>query len=224
MSTSCPPATRHLIDRCCGGDSAAWEELVERYHKRIAGLAYRAAGRLAAAGGERGEVARDLLQEVYLRLVANDFRALRAWRGETEESFASYLASIVHAVACDEIRRRTSQKRATNLVSLDAMLEGDERGPLADRLAGPASQSPEHSFLEGRAADEVSVLLATAEPGPNGTRNALIFQLFHFEGLSAREIAEIPHLHLTVSSVESILRRTRNRLRQLLQSRSGLTG
>ena len=71
-----------------------------------------------ACGAERAEIARDLIQETYLRLVANDFHALRVWRGDSEESFVSYLATVVHAVACDDFRRRKSLKRSADVVPL----------------------------------------------------------------------------------------------------------
>jgi RNA polymerase sigma factor (sigma-70 family) len=212
-----------MVDRCCGGDAAAWDEFVDRYHERVARLAYRAAGSLAASDGDRWEIARDLIQDVYVKLVAREFQALRAWRGESEESLVSYLASVVHGLACDELRRRRSRKRAVSLVSLDAP-PVDDAPSLAETLSGPDAGSPERQLIEGRSAERVARLLADASAGPHGPRNAIIFQLYHFEGMSAREIAEMPCFGLTVPNVESILRRTRERVRGLLQSDPGLTG
>jgi RNA polymerase sigma factor (sigma-70 family) len=214
---------RSLVDRCCGGDAMAWEEFVDRYHERVTRLAYRAAGSLASSDADRREAARDLIQEVYLKLVARDFHALRAWRGESEESLVSYVASVVHGLACDELRRRRSRKRAVSLVPLDAP-PGDDSLPLAERLSGPESGSPERQLIEWRSAERVGRLLAESCSGPNGPRNAIIFQLYHFEGMSAREIAELPCFRMTVPNVETILRRTRERVRELLGSGVDLTG
>ena len=49
-----------LVRRCVGGDAAAWEEIVQRYHRRIYNVCYRFAG--------DAENAQDLTQEVLLVL------------------------------------------------------------------------------------------------------------------------------------------------------------
>ena len=63
-----------LVERCLGGDDAAWEELVRLHTRRIYGLCYRFTG--------RDSEAQDLTQDVFLRV----FRALGSFRS-TEGSF-----------------------------------------------------------------------------------------------------------------------------------------
>ncbi len=49
-----------LVRRCVSGDAAAWEEIVERYHRRIYNVCYRFAG--------DSENAQDLTQEVFIKM------------------------------------------------------------------------------------------------------------------------------------------------------------
>ncbi len=49
-----------LVRRCVSGDAAAWEEIVQRYHRRIYNVCYRFAG--------DSENAQDLTQEVFIKM------------------------------------------------------------------------------------------------------------------------------------------------------------
>ena len=49
-----------LVRRCISGDAAAWEEIVQRYHRRIYNVCYRFAG--------DSENAQDLTQEVFIKM------------------------------------------------------------------------------------------------------------------------------------------------------------
>src|SRR4051794_23624659 len=92
---------RTLVDRCLTGSDDAWDMLVSRYNCRVAIYALRASAILSSPDADRSEVCRELIQETYVRLLSADAKVLGAWRGETEASFLAYIASIVHAVACD---------------------------------------------------------------------------------------------------------------------------
>ena len=50
-----------LVRRCVAGDAAAWEEIVQRFNRRIYNICYRFAG-----GGEDAE---DLTQEVFIKII-----------------------------------------------------------------------------------------------------------------------------------------------------------
>ena len=56
-----------LVRRCVGGDAAAWEEIVQRHHRRIYNICYRFAG--------DSENAQDLTQEVFIKI----YRTLKSY-------------------------------------------------------------------------------------------------------------------------------------------------
>jgi RNA polymerase sigma factor (sigma-70 family) len=209
-------ALPELIARCCRGDDTAWEIFVDRFHRRIARYVAGACRFLAAHGEPRDERARDMVQDVYTRLVADDYRALRAWRGVNEASFVAYLATIVHTMACDELRRQRSKKRAAIVISIDQPMSTDSASTIADCVPSPPETSPDR--LLGDRIEEERLLAALAKvcTGANGARNSLIFQLHVIEGLSAREIAALPALDTTTANVESIIRRIKERLRAIM--------
>ena len=49
-----------LVRRCASGDTAAWEEIVQRFHRRIYNICYRFAG--------SPDDAQDLTQEVFIKV------------------------------------------------------------------------------------------------------------------------------------------------------------
>lgn len=213
-----PADLPNLIVRCVASDPEAWDEFVSRYHSRIVLYAARAS---RFERHEGAELCAELVQDVYLRLLAHDRRALRAWRGETEQSLSSYLATIVHAVACDALKRRRSRKRTARVVSLDAAGPCEEP-TLAEMLAAPQSASPDYAFGERLAPDALRALLARVERGPQAKRNSLIFMLHVLDGLTASEISRLPGFAMSIANVESALRRTKERLRETLAERAAL--
>lgn len=83
---------RELIARSCGGDLAAFEELVRIHQAHIYQLAYRLTGNY--------EDARDAAQEAFIRA----FQALPRFRQEA--AFSTWLYRIATNTALDLVRRR----------------------------------------------------------------------------------------------------------------------
>lgn len=53
----------------------------------------------------------DLIQEIMLKLVQDDFLLLNRFVGETDDDFFAYLAAISKSVAIDSFRRQMAAKR-----------------------------------------------------------------------------------------------------------------
>ncbi len=206
-----------LVQDCgLSTDSAAWTEFVDTFNRRIVAAVIRERRqRGLSSDPTAADAVSDLVQDVYLRLLANDRRALRDFRGETEIAVYAYLARIVRAAVGDRTRRDSSQKRYAQTVPLDAGVDGEGSTPLSELLAASDVSSPELQMRERAVPGRLRALLAGGGV-PNPERDALVFELHVLEGLSAREIAGIPALDLSLSAVEGVLRRTRERLRERL--------
>lgn len=161
-----------VIARAQAKDASAFDELLERYGRRLYGYFYRALGRRADA--------EDLLQETFVRLVGT----IAQYRHEGR--FEPWLFRIATNLVRDRIRRsRASREISPRLAgpddgrSLGQMLEThgesreDGRSPM-DRLA-----SAEELDQLGRA------IHALPEP------ERMVILLRHFSELPFREIAEI---------------------------------
>jgi RNA polymerase sigma-70 factor (ECF subfamily) len=200
-------ATAQLVEACSGGDAAAWQEFMRRYHSIIAITASRAARRWGQAAPATID---DLIQETYLKLCADRGRVLRQFRFGHDDAIFGFLKTITLNVAHDYFKGLFADKRGGNTIS--APLDGTEAHNDADRPAGLTD--PERAIL----IDRVDACLRDQAPAETRDRDRKIFWLYYRQGMTAREIAGLPWIGLTLKGVESTL----HRLIQLV--RTHLTG
>ena len=91
------------LSACVGGDGDAWNAFVDRY----SGVIYAAVSRTlrggAAPGGRHG--LEDPVQDVFLRLIRDDYRLLRAYDPK-RAALTTWLTLIARSVAIDHLRKR----------------------------------------------------------------------------------------------------------------------
>jgi RNA polymerase sigma-70 factor (ECF subfamily) len=182
-----------LVAECSTGIGDAWFEFVRRFHRLITSVAIR-------AGSEWGQTSPDVIenltQDVYVKLSGDGYKLLKEFRSSSPNTFTGYLKVVTANVAMDYFRAHASAKRGTAKL---------ERGsPVISANSGVAAES--NIFF-----DEVDAVLRTSVP----ERDQTVFWLHYREGFTAKQIAAIPTLNLTVKGVESILWR----LKELVKRR-----
>jgi RNA polymerase sigma-70 factor (ECF subfamily) len=153
-----------LIKRAQKGDSAAFNEIVQAYRKRILG----AIARLIA----RPEEVEDVAQEVFLRL----YFSLDQLR--TVEVFEPWLYRLTKNAACDYLRkqRRRPEFRMSDL--------SEQQVVMADAVAGgKADQDEQH---QRKIRESVDALL-----GAVSEDDRTLLMLKEVEGLSLKELEKI---------------------------------
>jgi RNA polymerase sigma-70 factor (ECF subfamily) len=183
-----------LVRRCVAGDAVAWDEIVQRYHRRIYNLCYRFAG--------SAEDAQDLTQEVFIRM----YRTLNSYdvgRG----AFMTWVTTLTRNLLVDHFRK-TKHDRLTD--SLDASSSNEPDGmPLSDRIPdeGPA---PDTGVQSRETRDAVHQALQKLSPE---LREAVILR--DLQDMDYREIATV--LKVPEGTVKSRINRGRAELARLLQ-------
>lgn len=180
-----------IVERCLGGDAAAWEDLVRAHTRRVYGICYRFTGRESEA--------QDLTQDVFLRV----FRALGSFRS-TEGSFTTWLARLTRNLLIDHYRR-TRNERVTD--SIEEQLPYVEAG----NTAAISAQLRPDSALAGREAGEL-LQGALSRLSPELRETIILRDLQEME---YREIAEV--LAIPEGTVKSRLNRGRAELARLLK-------
>ena len=90
------------LGACLGGDKKAWDAFVERF----APVIFAAIAKVLQPARGRGDgQAEDLCQEVFLRLVREDYRLLRTF-DQSRASLTTWLTVIARSTAIDSLRRR----------------------------------------------------------------------------------------------------------------------
>jgi RNA polymerase sigma factor (sigma-70 family) len=169
------------------GDTAAFEDLIERHQSLVAGT-------IARMLGSNSDV-EDIAQQVFIRVWKS------AGRYVARAKFTTWLLKITRNLVFNELRR--SKRHA--LVPLQTE-PGAEEMPLPDQVA----RAPDASLLETELRQAIEYAIVQL---PESQRMALILR--RYEEMSYEQIAEI--LDLSVPAVKSVLFRARTELRERLR-------
>jgi RNA polymerase sigma-70 factor (ECF subfamily) len=177
-----------LVRRTKSGDVQAFEELFNRYQKRVYNLVYRILS-------DENDAA-DLTQEVFVR-VFHSIGRLRA-----EEAFFTWLKTVTVNVCRDYMRRRPPRTE-----SLDATMQiddGDIQRDIADQSAGPEKilLSQDRQRMVQKAVSSLS------------DDHRLVVVLHHIDGMDVSDIAKM--LGSPVGTIKSRLARARDELKRKL--------
>jgi len=183
-----------IVRRCIAGDSAAWEEIVRTYHRRIYNLCYRFAG--------SGDDAEDLTQEVFIKV----FRTLSSY-DSSKGAFITWVTTMTRNLLVDHFRR-TRQDRMTD--SLDsAPSDHEDAMPLSGQLEDQSA--PPDAHVRSREAKE-AVHAALGKLSPE-LREALILR--DLQDFDYKDIAQV--LKVPEGTVKSRINRGRAELARLLE-------
>ncbi len=183
-----------LVRRCLAGDAAAWEEIVQRYSRRIYNICYRFAG--------SAEDAQDLTQEVFIKM----YRTLNTYDGE-RGAFMTWVTTITRNLLVDHFRK-TKQERLTD--SLDTVSSDHEDAvPLSAQITdgGP---TPITTVQSRETREAVHEALQKLSPE---LREAVILR--DLQDMDYKEIAVV--LKVPEGTVKSRINRGRGELARLLQ-------
>ena len=151
---------RQLLERCLESAPGAWQDFVDRF----LGLVVHVANQTAKSRGIRidDSTRDDLVADVFLALIANDYSVLRRFRRNC--SLATYLTVVSRRVV---VRKLIKMARAAGPAGAVE--------PIQDAL--PAR-------IENR--EEVQRLLTRLDP-----REANVVRMYHLEGKSYEEIGQV---------------------------------
>jgi RNA polymerase sigma factor (sigma-70 family) len=132
-ATPLDPPDAVLVERSQRGDTAAYEELVRRHHKRIHALVYHMTS--------HKEDAEDLVQEVFIK----GFSALPHFKGQS--SFYTWIYRIAVNRVINFVKKRKRQS-ALSLNDLDSGVEREVEKMQIGGVASPRRQTNLHELQE----------------------------------------------------------------------------
>ena len=176
-----------LIERAASGDARALEVLYDRYSRVVYSFALRIVG--------DQQIAEEVLQEVFFRAwqQGGSFRANRG-------SFITWLLSITHNMAIDEVRKRRRRPQRSDNDDPETALAG----------VPDTGLDVEEEVWLGSLRQTIAAALATLPPAQ---REAV--ELAYFQGLTQREIAE--RLGEPLGTIKTRMRLGMQKLRDLLE-------
>jgi RNA polymerase sigma-70 factor, ECF subfamily len=151
-----------LVTAFRAGNLSAFDQLVQRWERKIQGAVYRIMG--------SGEDARDLTQETFLRA----YRGLSTFKSEAR--FSSWL----YQIALNLCRDRLRQKKGRTLIGIDDL--DPTTAARIDRIAPTAHQQVEARDLARLVSGAMAEL-------PEEQREVIVLK--EYQGLTFQEIADL---------------------------------
>ncbi len=181
---------RELLQRCLNRSSGGWDDFVDRF----IGLVQHVVDHTASSRSISLPVTarEDLVSDVFVCLLKNDFGVLRRFRGRS--SLATYLTVVARRV----VVRGLLQRRLSSIRERTGMPQTEQAMASADA----------HSDLaENRESIEAALEKLSEE-------EATAVRMFHLEGKSYREIGL--QMGVSENSVGPYLTRVRAKMRETL--------
>ena len=176
-----------LMQLVAGGDTTAFEQLIERHQALVAGT-------VARMLGSNSDV-EDIAQQVFIRVWKS------AGRYVARAKFTTWLLKITRNLVFNEMRRAKRHPRVPVQIEPES-----EEMPLKDE----ATATPDATLLQGELQSAIETAITLL---PETQRMALVLR--RYEELSYEEISVV--LDLSVPAVKSLLFRARTELRERLR-------
>jgi RNA polymerase sigma-70 factor (ECF subfamily) len=187
---------QELVSYCLDSqDPDAWAEFVRRTQPLIAGVINRCVLR---RGSRKPAPIDDLVQNTFLKLCTNNFRALRNFDFQHDNALFGFLKVVAVNVVEDYFRKKMSLKDGGGQEEEDIE---EVRIPVPFR---PNSLQPAETAILIVQIDRCLEKLASE---PNFARDQAIFWLYYRQGLTAKAISQLPDIKLGTKGVESTLLR-----------------
>ncbi len=177
---------RQLLQRCLARQPHAWEDFVDRFLGLVVHVIQNTSTARSIAVSQHD--VEDLASEVFMAILADDYSALRRFRGQS--SLATYLTVISRRVVVKELLKRRivpNQGEAGDMQQVE-----DHAHPAGERLENH---------------EEVHRLLAELDG-----EDAEIVRLYHLEGKSYHEISQ--ETGVPENSIGPALSRARAKMRR----------
>ena len=182
---------RDLLERCLQNSSEAWSAFVDRFAGLVAHVVdHTALTRSIALDQSTRD---DLIAEVFLVLLQNNFAILRRFRGGS--SLATYLAVVSRRIVVRSIKKRRSLQRQS------ASVAANDPAVFAAAISNPSEWENQEQL-------EFAMKSLTNE-------EAAAVRMFHLEGKSYREISI--SIGMAENSIGPFLTRAREKMRRKVE-------
>lgn len=210
-----------LIKRCAQEpfNRKVWAEFYNRFDERIWLVVYREcnAKGIVKYDSQYREAIQDLVQDVYVRLIDDNCKALKNFVGASENSIYSYLGIIAKNVVNNYIAKMSAQKRMSFEKLISTNLPKDEKIFIKYKVKASYSDLDDEISL-AVLKEEIDVILNKILKSRDKERDKLIFKLHFYEGFSVEDLAEKFHFGLSSKRISNLITAIKKSLRpQLLE-------
>lgn len=213
-----------LVKRCAQDpeNRNAWNEFYNRFDKRIWVVVYRECEvkRISDSDYQYDQTIKDLVQDVYKRLIENNCKALKNFIGASENSIYTYLGIIARNVVRNHFTKTRARKRPLIDKSINEILSNSDKQNkifIKDVFISDYGVAEEFSVIILK--EEIEDIINRFLNGKDKERNKLIFKLHLYEGFSPEDIASQFSFGLSSKRISNLITGIKKNLRQELKQR-----
>jgi RNA polymerase sigma-70 factor (ECF subfamily) len=152
----------------------------------------------------------DLIQEVYVRLCADECRVLRETTAQSAASVFGLVQAVALTAALDNHRLHRATKRGGGVATV----------PLDDSHLAPSAHDLDREILIG----QIDSILKKYGEKATERRDCQVFWLYYQHGFTARDISALPGIGLSAKGVESLVYRLTAEVRRQISPPGGAKG
>jgi len=212
-----------LIKTCAesADNQKAWLEFIRRFDHHIKLSVIRAYRYLTIRnlGKERilEEEIKDLVQEVYIKLVKNNCKLLKNFKPKYNGSISIYLSLTCASVVKDHFRKSGTLKRKAPNKGSDGRIYSANEGKLINKkISYFLSANPEEKVIAKDILEKAENYYSIFHPKRNNEKRKLIFQLYFLEGLSIKDISRIKGLNVSLANANKIVWKMKREIRNYI--------
>lgn len=205
-------------------DRNGWNEFHRRFDKFLNFMLCQICRKYDDYTGYRMQMSvEDFKQEVYIKLVQNNLKALVEFEGKKEKSIYAYLIIIAQNVVKNHVDALNTLKRQAVTVSINADKNDTNQSDsffLVEQLKSLIFDTEliiNHFYL----VEEVDDILAKITKGQNKERDCMFFRLAVFHDLTSEEIVNLFSEQLNGKTVGNIVSDLKQKMRVELLKRFG---
>ena len=195
---------KDVVGLCAGPcDQEAWEEFVARVGTPLSNVISRTA---SMWGKTSRALVEDLIQVTYLKLWEGGRNLLHEFALQQPEAILGYLKRTAANATHDYFKHRHAQSSGGAAVHVSTTDIEPEAG---QEVHGSEEKIALEIFLK-----EIDEHFDNCLAGPDKERDRMIFWLYFRQGLSSKEISELPGIGLGTKGVGSVIERLKRSVRE----------
>jgi RNA polymerase sigma-70 factor (ECF subfamily) len=191
-TASVESSDRELISRVQDGETAAFEQLVHRYDRKVLAI--------ATSYTNDSDESKDIYQEVFLRV----YRSLSGFE------FRSEFSTWLHRIATNVCLTHKARNKARSFTSIEEIDHSDLEGNPVSGTSRPRAVSPDRHAQNAEMSRHIQEAMEHLSP-----QQKLVFTLKHYQGYKLKEIAAM--MDCAEGTVKKYLFTATERLRQRLR-------
>jgi len=189
-----------------------WNEFEGRFGKTILLYIYREFKMFLRYSyvQEYDEIVKDLRQDVYIKLLKDDAKALRSFRGNSEQSFRAFLYVTAKFTVYNYAKARKN-KDHINFSRLETRKTNSDNHETLNTF-DPATTETLDALEQKELREFIMISLRECYYSRNLERDLLIFEKYCLDGYTSNDVQAVFNLNIKPSAIETIAHRMKKNL------------